>query len=112
MGNGVGTVEVCRLAGVTRSTGDRWRPEMGGMISRSTAATTDRCLSMREGQRIGDLRAQASSIQRIVERIGGSPSTVSRELSRNMAPWNPTYDGIISHLCTPERARRPNPGKV
>jgi len=112
MGNGVGTVEACRLVGVSRSTGHRWRAEMGGVISRSSTASTGRYLSMRERQRIGDLRAQGASIRRIAERIGRSPSTVSRELSRNMAPWGPSYEPVIAHLRAHERARRPKPGKV
>lgn len=36
MGNGVGTVEACRITGVSRSTGYRWRAEMGGVITLST----------------------------------------------------------------------------
>lgn len=70
MGNGVGAVEVNRLVGVSRSTGHRYRAEMGGVISRSTTATTGRYLSMRERQQIGDVRAQGASIRRIAESIG------------------------------------------
>ena len=33
MGNGVGTVEACRLLRVSRSTGHCWRAEMGGVIA-------------------------------------------------------------------------------
>jgi transposase len=86
MGNGVGTVEACRITGVSRSTGYRWRAEMGGVISRAATTASGRYLSMRERQRIGDLRSQGMSIRAIAARIGRSPSTVSRELSRNIAP--------------------------
>jgi len=112
MGNGVGTVEACRLVGVSRSTGHRWRAGMGGVISRSRLTTTGRYVSMRERQRIGDLRAQGPPIRLIAAHIGRSPSTVSRELLRNMAPWDPTYEPFIAHLRAHERARRPKPGKV
>ena len=112
MGNGVGTVEACRITGVSRSTGYRWRAEMGGVISRAATTASGRYLSMRERQRIGDLRSQGMSIRAIAVRIGRSPSTVSRELSRNIAPWDATYEPVIAYLRAHERARRPKPGKV
>ena len=52
------------------------------------------------------------SIRLIAARLGRSPSTVSRELSRNTAPWDRTYEPVIAHLRVHERARRPKPGKV
>jgi len=34
LASGIGTVEACRLVGVSRKTGYRWRAEMGGVISK------------------------------------------------------------------------------
>lgn len=89
MGNGLGTREVCGRVAVSRSTGHRCRAEMGGVISRPRSATKCCYLSMRERQRIRALRAQGLANRLIAARIGRSPSRVSRELARNMAPWDP-----------------------
>ena len=112
MGGGVGTVEACRIIGVSRSTGHRWRAEMGGVIARSSQTVSGRYLSMHERQRIADLKTQGLSIRSIAARIGRSPSTVSRELSRNTAIWDASYEPVVAHLRAHERARRPKQGKV
>ncbi len=85
---------------------------MGGVISRSNAVTTDCYLSRCERQRIGDRQAQEVSILRIAERMGMSLLTVSREASRNMTPWDATYEPAIAHLRAHKRAGRPGHGKV
>ena len=46
--SGVGTVEACRLVGVSRKTGYRWRAEMGGVIAKKRSEGSGRYLSMFE----------------------------------------------------------------
>ena len=49
---GVGTVEACRLVGVGRKTGYRWRAERGGLppLRRIERGRSDRYLSLLERQ--------------------------------------------------------------
>jgi hypothetical protein len=37
LSQGIGTVEACRLVGVSRKTGYRWRAEMGGCAYQETS---------------------------------------------------------------------------
>jgi IS30 family transposase len=110
---GVGTVEACRMVGITRKTGYRWRAENGGVppVRLAEAARTSRYLSLLERQRIATLRGQRHGVREIARRLGRSPSTVSRELARNLRPHDKNrYDGELAHARARERARRPRPG--
>ena len=49
----------------------------------------------------------------IAARLGRSPSTVSRELRRNLRPHDRgSYDGDLAHARARERARRPRRGRL
>ena len=49
----------------------------------------------------------------IAARLGRAPSTVSRELRRNVRPHNRgIYDGDLAHARARERARRPRRGRL
>lgn len=109
LGNGVGTVEACPLVGVSRSTGHRWRAGMDWVIARHSSQSSGRYLTMRERARVGDLRSQGMSIRFIATRLGRSVSTTNRELSRNAARCDPTYEPVIAHLLAHEQARHPKP---
>ena len=98
LASGIGTVEACRLVGVSRKTGYRWRAEMGGVIAKKRTAGTGRYLSLFERQRIASLRDRGCGIREIARRVGRSPSTVSRELARNARPWDDGYDPVMAHL--------------
>jgi transposase, IS30 family len=82
--SGVGTVAACREVGITRKTGCRWRAENGGIAPArlAEAARSSRYLSLLERQRIATLRGLG--VRDIAGRIGRSPSTVSREVARNL----------------------------
>lgn len=65
-----------------------------------------RFLSQDERIEIADLRRAGLSMQRIADRIGRSPSTISRELGRN-ARAGRAYQPFDAHrLATARRARR------
>src|SRR3954447_23379859 len=107
--SGVGTVEACRIVGVTRKTGYRWRAENGGIPPARLAESTrtGRFLSLLERQRIATLRERGHGVREIATRLGRSPSTVSRELRRNMRPHDrDRYDGDLAHARARQRARR------
>jgi IS30 family transposase len=112
---GVGTVEACRRMGIGRKTGYRWRAERGGLppLRLGEADRTGRYLSQLERQRIATLRDRGVGVREIARRLGRSPSTVSRELRRNLRPHDGgVYDGDLAHARARERARRNRAGRL
>jgi DNA-binding CsgD family transcriptional regulator len=106
---GIGTVEACRIVGITRKTGYRWRAENGGIppARLAEAARSNRYLSLLERQRIATLRGQGLGVREIARRIDRSPSMVSRELRRNLRPHDRNrYDADLAHARARQRARR------
>jgi len=102
-------VQACRLAGITRKTGYRWRFESGGIPPARVAesARSTRYLSLLERQRIATLTGRGHSVREISRRLDRAPSTVSRELRRNLlAHDRGLYDGDLAHSRARERARR------
>lgn len=112
---GVGTVESCRRVGITRKTGYRWRAENGGIPPARLAesARSNRYLSLLERQRIATLRRHGLGVREIAIRVRRSPSTISRELRRNVRPHdNNLYDGDLAHARARQRARRMRRGRI
>jgi IS30 family transposase len=112
---GVGTVDACKLVGIGRKTGYRWRAERGGLppLRRVERDRSGRYLSLLERQRIASLRRQGFSIREVARRLDRSPSTVSRELRRNTAPHDVGgYDGDLAHSRARERLERPRGGRM
>jgi IS30 family transposase len=113
--SGVGTVEACHAVGIGRKTGYQWRAENGGLppVRLAETARSGRYLSLLERQRIASLRAQALGVRAIAERLGRSPSTISRELRRNTLGHDQgVYDGDLAHARAGQRARRPRRGRL
>jgi IS30 family transposase len=112
--SGVGTVEACRLTGVGRKTGYRWRAENGGVPPAPLAenARSSRYLSLLERQRIATLNRQGLGVREIARELGRDPSTISRELRRNRAKHDRGYDGDLAHARARERARRPRHSRL
>jgi len=94
---GVSNSEACRLVGVNRRTGTRWRfgrtilnradePVHYPPVTTTTAhrPRSSRYLSLAERVAIADLRRDGLGVRQIAVEIGRPPSTVSRELRRNV----------------------------
>ncbi len=102
------------VAGVSPAVGSRWFREGGGMPSISCASLSGRYLSFAEREEIAILRAGDCSVREIAQRLGRSPSTVSRELRRNAA----TRSGYLQYRATTaqwhadRRGRRPKVAKL
>jgi len=112
---GVSNAEACRVVGINRRTGTRWRY---GRTVRNTGgqpvhyppvrtpspprARHPRYLSMQERRVIADLHREKKTLREIAAVTRRSPSTVSRELGRNTGP-----DGAL-----PARHGRPAGGRV
>jgi hypothetical protein len=75
LATGVGTVEACRLVGITRKTGYRWRAENGGVPPDrlDEASGSNQYLSRLERQRIATLRGWARGPR---DRSSGGPLRV------------------------------------
>lgn len=107
---GVGTVAACKLLGIGRKTGYRWRAENGGLAPARLAesARSGRYLSRLERQRIATLRDRGFGVREIARRLDRSASTISRELRRHLRPHDRgVYDGDLAHARAHERLRRP-----
>jgi len=92
---GVTNSEACRLVGIDRKTGNRWR--YGRKVRNSAGALviyppvkieqarprSPRYLSEQERIRIADLLAAKVSVRGIALELGRAPSTISREIRRN-----------------------------
>jgi transposase, IS30 family len=112
---GVGTVEACSTVGIGRKTGYRWRAENGGVppVRLGESARSGRFLTLLERQRIATLRERGQGVREIARWLGRSPSTVSRELRRNISRHDRNrYDADLAHSRARERARRVRRAKL
>ena len=62
--------------------------------------------------RIADLRKAGAGVRAIAERLGRSPSTISRELRRNRDPGSGQYRPFAAHKLAVQRRTRPRAGKI
>jgi hypothetical protein len=116
---GMSNAEACRVVGINRRTGTRWRfgrtilntagapvhyPPV--RIAAAPRARHPRYLSLAERTVIADLRREHSTIRDIAAVIGRSPATVSRELRRNV-DHRRRYLPLVAHRIAVERLPRP-----
>ena len=98
-------------AGTYRKMGARWLVAEGGVRPRRGRGLKGRCLTFSEREEIALARAGGESMRAIAARLGRSPSTVSRELSRNAGSAG-CYRATTAHALAYERASRPKPSKL
>lgn len=96
MKQGMGNSEACRIVGISRSSGTRWRhghtvvlksgdiKKYAPISHQKPAVISARFLSESERITIADLLHARRSIRAIALELGRSPSTVSREIRRNI----------------------------
>ena len=125
---GLSSSEACRIVGINRRTGKRWRhgrtitvrdgrklhyaPVVAAGAGRRVREISDRYLSGQERVRIADLRQAGHGVRAIAEQTGRSPSTISRELRRNQDPDSGQYRPFTAHKLAVRRLARPRPGKI
>lgn len=124
MDQGVSSREACRIVGINRRTGKRWRNGL-----RATAWNKDRPPIRRPGSQdgpsrflreadrlhIADRLREKASIRTIAAELGRSPSTISREIRRNrtvLADGRWYYRPHAAHARAQTRKPRPKPGKI
>ena len=117
IGQGVSNSEACRIVGINRRTGTRWRY---GRTIRNTAgesvhypsvrctapkAEHPRYLSQAERTTIADLNRAGVSLRDIAEELGRAASTVSRELRRNADGRGRYLPATAQRLSVERRSR-------
>jgi IS30 family transposase len=121
---GVSNAEACRVVGINRRTGTRWRhgrtvPSSNGrplhypaVVSARKSEISDRYLSEDERVRIADLHRSKHTVRAIATELGRSPSTISRELRRNRDEGSGQYRPFAAQRLAAERRPRPGRGKL
>jgi len=126
MDQGFTNTEACRIVGINRRTGKRWRHGRQATGVTRGAPPVRRPLSpdrpsryLREPERIhiADRLREKASIRQIAAELGRSPSTISREIRRNGMPlrrgtsrW--AYRPHAAQSRADARRPRPKPGKI
>lgn len=121
---GVNNSEACRIVGINRKTGTRWRL---GRTLRNTAGEavhyppvitlraptprSDRYLSADERIVISDLNRAGAGVRSIAAEVGRPPSTISRELRRN-SDGQDRYLPHAAQRLADTRRRRPRQRRV
>jgi transposase, IS30 family len=120
---GVNNSEACRLVGIDRKTGNRWRygrrvrNSAGALVIYPPVKTTEsrprspRYLSEQERIRIADLLAAGITVRGVAVELGRAPSTISREIARNSDPdgrYRPHHAEQAARL----RAARPRTRRI
>ncbi len=95
----------------SRRTGRRVLVEAGGVRPRRGRDLKGRCLTFAEREEIALGRAADESLRSIATRLRRSPSTISRELERNVDSQG-RYRSTAAHALAYERACRPKPAKL
>jgi transposase, IS30 family len=122
MKQGLNNSEACRLVGIHRKTGQRWRRGRRHRargreyyyrpITAPPRTVSARFLSEDERVRIADLHRLGWSTRAIAGKLGRDPSTISRELRRNADPATGAYRPFSAHRRALGRRPRPRPAKL
>jgi len=92
-------------AGTYRQKGRRWLRESGGVRPRRGRDLKGRCLTFAEREEIAIARGRGHGIRQIAHGLGRSPSTISRELARNVVGTK-SYRATTAHALAYDRARK------
>jgi IS30 family transposase len=129
--SGVGKERAARMLGLNDHTGKEWFRQAGGVRPAfvTQPPPSRRCLSIAEREEIFAGVERGESIRRIAQGLGRAPSTVQRELRRNMRqpyrarwyvsaqrgrPWSRRWDyrPSLAQRRAERRAGRPKPAKL
>ena len=111
---GITSEKAAEAVGVSQPAGTRWFRHRGGMPLFLSSPISGRYLSFAEREDIALLRAQDIGVREIARRLGRSPSTVSRELTRNAATRSGKleYRASVAQWKSELVAKRPKPAKL
>jgi len=128
--SGLSTEEAAEAVGINRITADRWFGQSGGVApSHLHVQPSGRFLNLSDREEILVGVERGESIRQIARRLGRAPSTVMRELRRNMRhqyrtrtqlrarrgahrrrPWD--YRPTVAQMRADYRAQRPKDRKL
>jgi len=122
MAQGMNNHQACLLIGVHPTTGMRWRDGRKMVdhtgkaryyppIHAEPGATSPRYLSEEERIQLGDLLAAGHTQRSVAAQLGRSPSTISREIRRNISGAG-NYRPFSAHRKALARRPRPRAGKL
>jgi transposase, IS30 family len=120
MSQGASNSHACRVVGVHRRTGMRWRhgrtvKTRHGSLKyepiRAAATISARYLAEDERVQIADRRKAGETIRQIAAALVRSPSTVSREIRRNADEKTGQYQPFGAHKRSVQRRARPTSRK-
>ena len=97
--------------GTYRAKGRGWLRESGGVRPRRGRGLVGRCLTFAEREEIAIAHARGQGIRQIAHGLGRSPSTISRELQRNVEGAK-DYRATTAHALAYGRASRPKAAKL
>ncbi|WP_455709631.1 IS30 family transposase [Micromonospora sediminicola] len=115
------TSEACRLVGINRKTGHRWRygrtsqtkaGQQGVLPAARPSAVSQRFLSQAERIVIADRLREGASQAVIAAELRRSPGTISREIRRNRHPDSGDYRPYAAQQRADSRRPRPKIGKI
>jgi IS30 family transposase len=109
---GLNPNQAAAAAGVSVSYAYLLHHRMGGVYRPAGVTYSDRYLSREERHELARLREGGLGVRAVAERMGRSPSTVSRELRRNAAPRGGQYQPERAHRLAWERQRRPRRSRL
>jgi IS30 family transposase len=111
---GLTSEDAAVACGVSGPVGSRWFRDRGGMPLINLAPLSGRYLSFAEREEIALLRAQHVGVREIARRLGRAPSTISRELRRNVATRNGRLDyrASVAQWKAELMGRRPKTAKL
>jgi IS30 family transposase len=111
---GLSSEDAALAVGVSSPVGARLFRQAGGMRPITLAALSGRYLALPEREDIAILNANGCGVREIARRLGRSPSTISRELRRNLAtrPDSSGYRATTAQWYADRRAKRPKVAKL
>jgi IS30 family transposase len=109
---GMSPMEVARRTGVSKSKLYRLQHSMGGMYRISRTSHSARFIDHAERCEIARLRDAGLTVRQVATRLGRAPSTISRELRRNVQVRTGRYEPARADRLAWERQRRPKPSKL
>jgi IS30 family transposase len=109
--SGLGVQEAGAAAGVGPVKAFAWFRQAGGVKSNGPRPASGRFLSVGEREEIAVGLAAGDSLREIAERLGRSPSTISREVLRN-SRGRRQYRALAAQGQAQHRAARPKTAKL
>src|SRR5688572_10955851 len=124
MKQGMGNSEACRIVGISRSSGTWWRhghsvvlksgdiKKYAPISNQKPTVISARFLSESERITVADLLHARRSIRAIARELGRSPSTVSREIRRNIHEASGNYRPRTAQRSAERRRSPQRVGKI